>query len=228
MRPRSAIRAALLVLLALGFAVPAAADGPTPQTDEEKTLYFIGVLLGKNTRYRFSPRENEIPMIMAGMEAALEGREMALDENVYGPMFNELANARMAEAVEREKAAGKAFREEFAKQKGAVTTESGLVYVELEKGKGSSPTLDSEVKAHYEGSLADGSIFDSSRVRGRPGEFRLNAVVRCWQEAMPMMKVGGKAKFACPSDIGYGDRGMPPSIPGGATLVFEVELLGVQ
>jgi FKBP-type peptidyl-prolyl cis-trans isomerase FkpA len=230
MRPRSADRAALLVLLAfsLAAAAPAAADEPVPKTDEEKTLYFIGVLLGKNAEYRFSPRPEEIPMIEAGMVAALEGNEMALDENVYGPMLNELANTRMAEAVEREKAAGKAFRDEFASQKGAVTTETGLVFVELESGKGDSPTIESEVKAHYEGSLADGSVFDSSRARGRPGEFRLNGVVKCWQEAIPMMKVGGKAKFACPSDIGYGDRGMPPNIPGGATLVFEVELLGVE
>ncbi|MGH0033625.1 MAG: FKBP-type peptidyl-prolyl cis-trans isomerase [Myxococcota bacterium] len=232
MRPRSASRAALLALLALLLtattALPAAAQEPVPETDEEKTLYFIGVLLGKNAVYRFSPRPEEIPMIQAGLLAALEDREMALDENVYGPMLNELANARMAEAVEREKAAGKAFREEFAKQSGAVTTDSGLVFIELEAGEGDSPTIESEVKAHYEGSLSDGSVFDSSRARGRPGEFRLNAVVKCWQEAIPRMKEGGKAKFACPSDIGYGDRGMPPNIPGGATLVFEVELIGIN
>lgn len=230
MRPRSARRAALCFLLAslLLGAVPASGEEPVPKTDEEKTLYFIGVLLGKNAAYRFSPRPDEIPMIQAGLVAALEGREMQLDENVYGPMLNELANVRMAEAVEREKAAGKAFREEFASQEGAVTTESGLVFIELEPGDGKSPTLDSEVKAHYQGELTDGSVFDSSRARGRPGEFRLSGVVKCWQEAMPMMKVGGKAKFACPSDIGYGDRGMPPSIPGGATLVFEVELLGIE
>ncbi len=111
-------------------------------------------------------------------------------------------------------------------QTGPVTTSSGLVYEELLAGQGESPSISSVVKAHYHGTLADGTVFDSSVDRGDPLVIPLNRVIQCWQEGIPMMKTGGKAKLTCPAAIAYGDRGVG-AIPAGATLSFEVELLEI-
>jgi FKBP-type peptidyl-prolyl cis-trans isomerase FkpA len=115
-----------------------------------------------------------------------------------------------------------------AKEKGAVKTGSGLVYLSVKEGTGPSPTARDTVKVHYEGKLPDGKIFDSSYQRGEPIEFPLSGVIPCWTEGVQKMKVGGVAKLTCPSAIAYGPRGMPPVIPPYATLIFKVELLGVR
>ena len=98
----------------------------------------------------------------------------------------------------------------------------------LTAGKGASPSATDTVKVHYRGTLTDGKEFDSSIARGEPVEFKLNEVIPCWTEGVQTMKVGEKAQLVCPSDIAYRDQGRPPVIPGGATLVFEVELLGIK
>ena len=119
-----------------------------------------------------------------------------------------------------------AYLDAMAAEEGAITTESGLVYRELVAGDGASPNLASVVRAHYHGTLADGSVFDSSVQRGEPLVIPLNRVIKCWQEGIPLMKVGGKAKLTCPSDIAYGSRAAG-SIPPNSTLTFEVELLDI-
>ncbi len=228
MRPQSIRRAVPLAAAICLLAGPAASQDAVPQTDEEKTLYFMGVLLGKNALFRFTPSEQEIPLILQGVSDALQEKEMQLDEMTYGPRLNELAATRMAAAVEREKAEGAAFVAAMAKETGAVRTESGLVFIEVQPGSGDSPNAESTVTAHYHGTLRDGSVFDSTRDRGRPAEFKLTGVVPCWREALQRMKVGGQSRFACPPEIAYGDRGAPPGIPGGATILFEVELVSVK
>ncbi len=124
-------------------------------------------------------------------------------------------------------AASKAYLEKAAAAPGAIRTPSGLVYRELRAGTGTSPLATDTVKVHYRGTLIDGKEFDSSYKTNEPVKFPLNRVIPCWTEGVQKMKVGGKSELVCPSDIGYGDRGMPPDIPGGATLVFEIELLGI-
>ena len=115
-----------------------------------------------------------------------------------------------------------------AAEAGAVTTPTGLVYRSLKDGTGASPTAADSVKVHYRGTLTDGTEFDSSIKRGQPAEFPLGRVIKCWTEGVQRMKVGGKAKLTCPSAIAYGERGTPGGpIPPNATLVFEVELLGI-
>ena len=115
-----------------------------------------------------------------------------------------------------------------AKEAGAQVTKSGLVYRSLKDGAGNSPQATDRVKVHYKGSFADGKEFDSSYKRGQPTDFPLNGVIACWTEGVQLMKTGGKAKLTCPSAIAYGQRGAGGVIPPDATLIFEVELLGIN
>ena len=107
-------------------------------------------------------------------------------------------------------------------------TASGLSFQSIKDGTGLSPSATDTVRVHYRGTFMDGREFDSSYQRGRPAEFALNRVIKCWTEGVGLMKTGGKAKLTCPSSIAYGERGAGGVIPPNATLVFEVELLGVR
>jgi FKBP-type peptidyl-prolyl cis-trans isomerase FkpA len=114
-----------------------------------------------------------------------------------------------------------------AAEAGAVVTPSGLVYRELSPGSGASPAAADVVRVHYRGTLPDGTEFDSSIRRGQPASFPLDRVIRCWTEGLQRMKVGGKSRLTCPAGLAYGERGAGNVIPPNATLVFEVELLGI-
>lgn len=117
----------------------------------------------------------------------------------------------------------KAFLEKAAAEPGAVRTPSGLIYRDLREGTGTSPSAADTVKVNYKGTLINGTQFDAANDQ----RFGLNQVIPCWTEGVQKMKVGGKAQLVCPASIAYGERGSPPTIPGGATLVFEIELLGI-
>ena len=119
------------------------------------------------------------------------------------------------------------YLDKAAAEPGAVKTESGLVYRELKAGTGANPRANDIVKVHYRGTLVDGKEFDSSYARNEPISFPLTQVIPCWREGVQKIKVGGKARLVCPSALAYGENGAPPDIPGGATLIFEVELLGI-
>jgi FKBP-type peptidyl-prolyl cis-trans isomerase FkpA len=121
-----------------------------------------------------------------------------------------------------------AVTEAAAKEAGAVVTPSGLVYRSLKDGTGASPTASDKVKVHYRGTFPDGREFDSSYKRNEAIEFPLSGVIKCWTEGVARMKVGGKAKLTCPPNIAYGERGFSGVIPPNATLLFEVELLGIN
>jgi len=115
-----------------------------------------------------------------------------------------------------------------AKKDGVTVTDSGLQYEVLTEGTGASPNATDTVEVHYEGTLTDGKKFDSSYDRGQTIEFPLNGVIPGWTEGVQLMKEGGKYRFTIPSDLAYGPRGIPGAIPGGATLVFVVELVKVK
>jgi FKBP-type peptidyl-prolyl cis-trans isomerase FkpA len=121
----------------------------------------------------------------------------------------------------------KAYLEKAAAEPGAVKTASGLVYRELRAGTGGSPTASDAVTVNYRGTLVDGTEFDSSYKRNEPATFPLGQVIPCWTEGVQKMKVGGKSQLVCPASIAYREQGSPPMIPGGATLIFEVELLRI-
>lgn len=125
--------------------------------------------------------------------------------------------------------AADATLEAAAKEAGAVVTPSGLVYRALKEGTGASPRYSDVVKVNYRGTFPDGKEFDSSYKRNQPSEFPLSNVIKCWTEGVQRMKVGGKAKLTCPAAMAYGERGAAGGlIPPGATLLFEIELLGIN
>ncbi len=140
--------------------------------------------------------------------------------DTWGPKLGPFAQQREQQVSER--ALAKA-----AAAPGAVKTDSGLIYREITPGTGPSPNINDTVRVNYRGTLPDGSEFDSSYKRNEPAELALNHVIKCWTEGVQKMKVGGKAVLVCPSAIAYGEQGSPPVIPPGATLTFEIELLGI-
>lgn len=219
-----------LLLSIAGCVQPGAAKESATEvelnTEEAKTLYALGLSLGGTAKpYELSPEE--VAIVTAGFVDATTNATPRVELQVYGPKIRPLAQQRMAARAENEKKRAAEFLAEAAQEKGAVQTASGLVYVEVEKGSGPSPRASDKVKAHYQGTLIDGTVFDSSIERGEPVVFPLTQVIPCWTEGMQKMAVGGKAKLICPSDIAYGDSGRPPAIPPGATLIFEVELLEI-
>ena len=115
-----------------------------------------------------------------------------------------------------------------AKEPGAVVSTTGVVYRSLMEGSGRSPSAVDRVRVHYRGTLPNGKEFDSSYKNGSPLEFPLNRVIKCWTEGVQKMKVGGKAKLTCPGALAYGPNGVPGEIPPNATLIFEIELLGIR
>jgi FKBP-type peptidyl-prolyl cis-trans isomerase len=216
----------LAALAALALAAPAVAAGPELKTDQEKTLYAMGVVASKSfSEFNLTPKELEI--VQRGMADSLTGKKLGVDMSVYEPKVQELAMTRMKASGEARKEKEKGVVAGYAKEKGAMTTASGMVFIPMKEGTGTSPKATDKVKVNYEGKLTNGTVFDSSYKRNQPAEFPLNQVIPCWTEGVQKLKVGGKAKLVCPPDIAYGAQGRPPVIPANATLVFEVELLEV-
>jgi FKBP-type peptidyl-prolyl cis-trans isomerase FkpA len=217
-----AVIAAAVALLASA----ARAAGPELKSDEDKTLYAIGLILSQNVS-PFALNAKELDLVEAGLSDGVLGKEKKVEVDAYKPKINELIKARMASAASVEKKSSADYLAKAAAEKDAKKTASGLIYKETKAGDGESPKATDTVKVNYTGKLTDGTVFDSSVQRGEPATFPLNGVIKCWTEGLQMMKPGGKATLVCPSDIAYGDQGRPPTIKPGATLVFDVELLEI-
>ncbi len=215
----------MIVLLIGGSAVTAGAADPS--TEDQKTMYALGLIISQSLA-PFALTEAELDFVRAGMADGVLKKTAKVDLPTYGPKVNQLQQARAAAQAETEKKAGAAYLTKAAADPGAKKTESGAILTTIKEGKGEQPKATDTVKVHYHGTLIDGTVFDSSVKRGEPATFPLNQVIKCWTEGLQLMKVGGKSKLVCPSAIAYGDRGSPPTIKPGATLVFEVELLEIQ
>ena len=218
------LAAALLVAFTLAPAVRAA--DVKLETEDQKTLYALGLALSRNLG-TFNLTADELATVEAGLADGLFAKEKKVDLEKYGAKIQELAQARAKVSADKEKEAAKPFLEKMAKEKGAKTLPSGVIFIEDKPGTGDAPKATDKVKVHYTGKLMDGTVFDSSVERGQPATFPLNQVIKCWTEGVQQMKPGGKAKLVCPADVAYGERGAPPKIKPGATLTFDVELLEI-
>jgi FKBP-type peptidyl-prolyl cis-trans isomerase FkpA len=167
-----------------------------------------------------------LDLVKQGLTDEAAGKKPTLDLSVYMAKAKQLATSRRDAMGAKLAAKSKDFIDQAAKEKGAVKTASGLVFLSLKEGSGASPVPSDKVKVNYRGTLVDGKEFDSSYAAGKPVEFQLDKVIKCWTEGLQKMKVGGKARLVCPPEIAYGarDAGM---IPPNATLVFEVELIDI-
>jgi FKBP-type peptidyl-prolyl cis-trans isomerase FkpA/FKBP-type peptidyl-prolyl cis-trans isomerase FklB len=195
-------------------------------SESDKTLYALGAIISRNLE-SFQLTQPELDAVKRGLDDGVAGKTLEVELQTYGPKVDELHQTRMAAGAKKEAEAGVAYLAKAAAEPGARKTASGLIIKELTPGKGASPKATDRVKVHYRGTLIDGKEFDSSIKRGEPATFPLNGVIGCWTEGLQLMKVGGKSQLVCPSALAYGERGSPPMIKPGSTLVFEVELLEI-
>ncbi len=210
------------------------------ESDAARVGYGIGINIGASIIRDGILDEIELDALVMGIQDAVNQSPKLSQEELTAAlqMFAEQQNAKaMAEAeaaaaaAEELAEAGKTYLAENATKAGVMTTESGLQYEVISKGADSSaprPTASDEVNVHYHGMLIDGSVFDSSVDRGEPVSFRLNAVIPGWTEGLQLMQVGDKYRFVIPSELAYGPQGAGGVIGPNATLIFEVELLGIE
>ena len=192
----------------------------------DKFSYAIGLGIGQNLS-SMGIQGLAVDDFAQAIRDVLEGNHTAISHNeareIVNKYFEELEAKMSAVAIEQ----GKAFLEENKKRPGIVTLPSGLQYEVINEGTGKKPKATDQVRCHYEGTLVDGTLFDSSIQRGEPAVFGVNQVIPGWVEALQLMSEGAKWKLYIPSDLGYGARGAGEMIPPHSTLVFEVELLEV-
>ena len=197
-----------------------------PLTEDQKTLYALGVLMSQSLT-TFDLKPEELVQVQKGLSDGVGGVKSDIKAEEYIPKVQALQQARMAVVAEKAAAAGVAFLDKASKEAGVTKTASGMLIKQTKPGTGATPAASDQVKVHYEGRLIDGKVFDSSIARGEPATFPLSGVIACWTEGVQTMKVGGKAQLICPANLAYGANGSPPTIPPQATLVFDVELLEI-
>jgi FKBP-type peptidyl-prolyl cis-trans isomerase FkpA len=195
------------------------------EKDEDKVFYSVGVMFGEKLKdLQLSPPE--LDFLVMGLREAVKGDKPQVDISQYQMKVRDLFNDRMKKLAQTNVEQGKKFLETYTKGGGQVTA-SGLAYKMIKEGTGKAPKAEDTVEVHYHGTLLDGTVFDSSVERNAPVKFPLNRVIRGWTEGLQLVKEGGKIELIIPSELGYGENGAPPKIPGGATLKFEVELLKI-
>ncbi|MBR6333871.1 MAG: FKBP-type peptidyl-prolyl cis-trans isomerase [Bacteroidales bacterium] len=197
-------------------------------TTEEKYSYAIGANMGTNLKNDGVSIDTEA--YLKGLRDGLAGNNQFSEQQMQ-EIFQQLQQMIMDNRnnlANAEKAMGKKFLEDNKNKEGVHVTPSGLQYKVINEGSGPKPTATSEVTVHYKGTLLDGTVFDSTEKSGQPISFPLDRVIPGWTEGLQLMSPGAKYIFYIPSELAYGDQGAPGAIPGGATLIFEVELLSFK
>jgi FKBP-type peptidyl-prolyl cis-trans isomerase len=213
-----------LVLVGMGFS----AKSQTEMTKEQKISYALGANIGMNMKQDIKQLDYE--SFLKGVKDAYAGTNQFTDQQmqeIFAQLQEDIqAQKKSGVAAEIEK--GAKFLEENKKNPEVKETASGLQYMVLQEGKGEHPTATSKVTVHYTGKLLDGTVFDSSVDRGEPITFGLNQVIRGWTEGLQLMTPGSKYRLFIPYNLAYGENGAGGMIPGGATLIFDVELISFE
>lgn len=215
----------LLAAIFLMFSSLAVAQQLSSKLDS--ISYGIGVMMGENFK-REGIKEINSAQVAAALRAVLKGEETLINKAEASKMYRQALKDAKEMKNQDVILAGQAYLAENGRKRGVKTTESGLQYEVLKSGDGASPAASDKVTTHYHGMLIDGTVFDSSVDRGEPISFPVGGVIKGWQEALQMMSIGDKWRIVLPYDLAYGERGAGANIPPYATLIFEVELLGIN
>lgn len=217
-----------ILMLAAALLLPSFASAADQDVKTDDALYLLGFMSGRNLA-TYSLRPEELQQVLQGIQDAAADKKPKIEPSpAYGQKLQELAMSRWKQKADAEKIESDKYLAKETSARGVRKLADGVWIKISKKGKGASPKPDDTLKAHYEGRLRDGSIFDSSRKRGIPLEFQLASVIPCWQTAMASMKKGEKATVYCRADKAYSEMGNPPVIPGNAALTFDIELVDFE
>jgi FKBP-type peptidyl-prolyl cis-trans isomerase len=222
----------LVTLPLAASASDSAADRPL-ETNKDKVSYSIGLDLGKylsnmKGKIDYELLKQGIDDGFSGADPRLSQEEITSAQEEFATALQAEQEAQLEEMKQKNSAAGQAYLEENKTKEGVITTESGLQYEVLVAGDGQMPTPEDTVKVDYQGTLIDGTEFDSSITRGEPVTFPVGQVIPGWTEVLQLMPVGSKYRVAIPANLAYGEAGAPPVIEPNSLLIFEIELLGIE
>lgn len=218
----------LIVSIALIFSsCTDTATYKTPETEMEKVSYSLGVNMASSVKQQ-GMETIDAQAVAKAFADVFEGNDLDISEEESMTTLQDFFGKMQAEKSAKANEAGAAYLTENGAKEGVITTESGLQYEVIASGDGAKPTTSDQVTVHYHGMLTDGTVFDSSVDRGQPATFGVTQVIKGWTEALQLMSVGDKWKLTIPSGLAYGDQGAGGMIGPGATLVFEVELIGIN
>ncbi|MDR1177673.1 MAG: FKBP-type peptidyl-prolyl cis-trans isomerase [Spirochaetaceae bacterium] len=216
---RCCIAALLSATLLIACNAQNASTGAAPGGGDENTSYAFGFVIGSDLRQL--GLEFDYDAFTRGFKDSVEdlNKELSMEEAIatIQQAFTDASRAKES-----------AFFAENGQKEGVITTASGLQYEVVTEGSGVKPGAEDTVSVNYEGTLVDGTVFDSSYTRGEPAEFPLNMVIPGWSEGLMLMSVGSTYRLYIPSDLAYGPQGSPGAIPPYATLIFDVELLSIK
>ncbi len=217
-----------LLFLSTSFVMAGASAEVTLDTEQKKFSYTVGIQIGSNLK---QGDEIDLDALNAAIKDAYTGNKYQLTVEEMQAVMGKYQEKQFAQRIEQStdnKKAGDAFLEANKAKEGVSVTDSGLQYKIIKASDGKKPTASDSVKVHYHGTLIDGTVFDSSVERGEPIVFGVGQVIKGWQEALQLMPVGSKWQIYVPSELAYGERGAGAKIGPNATLIFDVELLGIE